>query len=408
LNSSTRTKSRSRKRLWIILVVVICVLTGGGVVAAKSLGSSPPLDPSQLGKAEVGNIARSVVATGKVQPITEVEVKSKASGIVTKLDTDINQTVHTGQVLAHLDQEEILDQVAAQKAQLAAAEATARSAVAAVAYDKVAAEAPDLPMFEHSYKRSLEMQQDGVVSQQALDDAHQKYLAALNGRDKAVAQIAVDTARAHQTESQVQQAQASLKQLEEQLSYTTVTSPINGVVLSRDVQVGDAVSSILVLGSTATLVMTLGDTHEVYVKGKVDESDIAKVYLGQAARIKVQSFPNRTFAGRVTKIAPLGVEKDNVTTFEVQISIDNPGGELKANMTANAEIVLEEHKGVLTIPEQAVLYDKDRNASVWVPDAHGKDGHRVVKIKTGISNGSRIEVLSGLNSGDQVVLQQTS
>jgi HlyD family secretion protein len=146
----------------------------------------------------------------------------------------------------------------------------------------------------------------------------------------------------------------------------------------------------------------------VYVKGKVDESDIAKVYMGQAARIKVQSFPNKTFAGRVTKIAPLGVEKDNVTTFEVQISIDNATGELKANMTANAEIVLEEHKDVLTIPEQAVLYDKDRNASVWVPDTHGKDGHRVVGVKVGLSNGSRIEILSGLRPGDHVVLQQSS
>ena len=404
MNSSRK----SHKRLWIILAAIICVLGGGGVVAAKSLGGSAPLDSSQMGVAEKGDIARSVVATGKVQPITEVEVKSKASGIVTKLDTDINQTVHTGQVLAQLDQQEILDQVAAQKAQLAAAEASARSAAAAVAFDRVAAEAPDLPMFEHSYQRALEMQKDGVVSQQALDDAQQKYLAAKNARDKAVAQISVDTARQHQTEAQAQQAQASLKQLEEQLSYTTVTSPIDGVVLSRDVQMGDAVSSILVLGSTATLVMTLGDTHEVYVKGKVDESDIAKVYLGQAARIKVQSFPSKTFAGRVTKIAPLGVEKDNVTTFEVQISIDNATGELKANMTANAEIVLEEHKDVLTIPEQAVLYDKDRNASVWVPDTHGKDGHRVVGVKVGLSNGSRIEVLSGLRAGDHVVLQQSS
>jgi HlyD family secretion protein len=408
LNSSPKAKSRSRKRLWIILAVVVCVLAGGGFIAAKSLGGSPPLDPSQLGTAEVGDIARSVVATGKVQPITEVEVKSKASGIVTKLDTDINQTVRKGQVLAQLDQEEILDQVAAQKAQLAAAQSSAHSATAAVAFDQVAAEAPDLPMFQHSYQRALEMEKDGVLSQQAMDDAHQKYLAALNIRDKAVAQIAVDKAKEHQADAQVQQAQASLNQLEEQLSYTTVTSPIDGVVLSRDVQVGDAVSSILVLGSTATLVMTLGDTHQVYVKSKVDESDIAKVYLGQAARIKVQSFPNKSFAGRVTKIAPLGVEKDNVTTFEVQISIDNPGGELKANMTANGEIVLEEHKNTLSIPEQAVLYDKDRNASVWVPDTHSKDGHRVLTIKTGISNGSRIEVLSGLKSGDKVVLQQTS
>jgi HlyD family secretion protein len=408
LNSSPKTKSRSRRRFWIILAVVVCVLAGGGFVAARSLGGTPPLDPSQLGTVEIGNIARSVVATGKVQPITEVEVKSKASGIVTKLDTDINQTVRKGQVLAQLDQEEILDQVAAQKAQLAAAESSAHSATASVTFDQVAAEAPDLPMFKNSYQRALEQEQDGVLSQQAMDDAHQKYLAALNIRDKAVAQIAVDKAKEHQADAQVQQAEASLKQLEEQLSYTTVTSPIDGVVLSRDVQVGDAVSSILVLGSTATLVMTLGDTHQVYVKGKVDESDIAKVYLGQAARIKVQSFPNRTFAGRVTKIAPLGVEKDNVTTFEVQISIDNPGGELKANMTANGEIVLEEHKNALSIPEQAVLYDKDRNASVWVPDTRSKDGHRIVSIKTGISNGSRIEVLSGLKAGDKVVLQQTS
>jgi HlyD family secretion protein len=399
---------KSRKRLWIILGCAAAVLVGGGVLAAKTLTATAPLDPSQIASAETGDIARSVVATGKVWPITQVEVKSKASGIVTKLDTDINHTVHKGEVLAQLDQEEILDQVAAQKAQLAAAEANATSSAAAVQYDKVAAAAPDLPMVEHSYDRALEMQKDGVVSRQALDDAEQKFRSAANMRDRAVAQIIVDQAKLKQSNAQVQQAQASLKQLEEQLGYTTVISPIDGVVLSRDVQVGDAVSSILVLGSTATLVMTLGDTHQVYVKGKVDESDIAKVYLGQPARIKVQSFRDRTFAGKVTKIAPLGVEKDNVTTFEVQISIDNPGGELKALMTANAEIVLEEHKHVLTVPEQAVLYDKDRHASVWVPDAHGKDGHRVVPIKIGLANGSKIEVLSGLRSGDKVILQQTS
>jgi len=408
------TPRKSRKRLWITLSVIAVVLLTAGVLAAKSLSAPAKLDSSQLGTAQMGDIARSVVATGKVWPITQVEVKSKASGIVTRLNTDINQPVHTGQVLAQLDQQEILDQVAAQKAQLAAAQSNARSAAAAVTYDKVAAEAPDLPMLEHTYQRALEMAKQGVVSQQALDTAEQQYRAAANMRDRALSQIVVDAAKQHQAEAQTAQAEASLKQLEEQLSYTTITAPIDGVVLSRDVQVGDAVSSILVLGSTATLVMTLGDTHQVYVKGKVDESDIGKVYLGQPARIKVQSFRDKTYAGKVTKIAPLGVEKDNVTTFEVQISIDNPGsaqdpsGELKANMTANAEIVLEEHKNVLTVPEQAVMYDKDRNPSVEVPDAKGKDGRRAVPIKVGLSNGSRIEVLSGLNKGDTVVLQQTS
>jgi HlyD family secretion protein len=404
LNSRTK----SRKRLWIVLVAVFGVLVTGGVIAAKTLGGSTTIDATQLATAETGDIARSVVATGKIWPITQVEVKSKASGIVTHLDTDINQTVHTGQVLAQLDQQEILDQVSAAKAQLAAAQSNASSATAAVAFDKIAAQAPDLPDYERAYRRAEQMQKDGVVSQQSLDQAQQQFLSAANTRDKALAQIAVDRAKQKQAEAQVQQAEASLKQLEEQLSYTTVTSPIDGVVLSRDVQVGDAVSSILVLGSTATLVMTLGDTHQVYVKGKVDESDIGKVYLGQAARIKVQSFRDKAFSGRVTKIAPLGVEKDNVTTFEVQISIDNASGELKANMTANAEIVLEEHKNVLTVPEQAVLFDKDRNASVWVPDPHGRDGHRVVPVKVGLSNGSKVEVLSGLRNGDKVILQQTS
>jgi HlyD family secretion protein len=401
---ATQRKNKRKNWLWAGLTALLVVVVLGVVAAAR--GNTTKFEPSQLAKAERGDIARSVVATGKVQPITKVEVKSKASGIVTRLDTDINAQVKQGQVLAQLDQQEILDQVAAQKAQLAAAESNARAAAASIDYDKVNAEAPDLPMYKHTYERNLQMSREGVVSQQALDDAQQKYLADLNTRDKAVAQITVDTSKLRQAQAQVAQNKASLKQLEEQLGYTTITSPMDGTILSRDVEIGDAVSSILVLGSTATLVMTIGDTNQVYVQGKVDESDIGKVYLGQAARIKVESFKEKTFQGKVTKIAPLGVEKDNVTTFEVRVSIDNPGGELKANMTANAEILLEEHKNVLTVPEQAVLYDKDRNASVEVPDPKQKTGRRKVDIKAGISNGTKTEILAGLNPGDTVILQQ--
>jgi HlyD family secretion protein len=400
------TQRKNKRKLWIwagLSALVVAVILG---VAVAARGSSTKLEPSQLAKAEKTDIAKSVVATGKVQPITKVEVKSKASGIVTRLDTDINAHVKQGQVLAQLDQIEILAQVGAQRAQLTASESNARAAAAAIEYDKVSAEAPDLPMYKHTYERALQMSKDGVVSKQALDDAQQKYLFAANTRDKAVAQIAVDTSKLHQAQAQVQQSQASLKQLEEQLSYTTIVSPMDGVILSRDVELGDAVSSILVMGSTATLVMTIGDIQHVYVQGKVDESDIGKVYLGQTARIKVESFKDKTFLGKVTRIAPLGVEKDNVTTFEVRVSIDNPGGELKANMTANAEILLEEHKGVLTVPEQAVIYDKDRNASVEVPDTSQKKGRRKVDIKAGISNGTKTEILAGLKPGDTVILQQ--
>src|SRR6201986_2554249 len=314
--------------------------------------------------------------------------------------------VTKGQVLAQLDQQEILAQVAAQRAQLAAAEANVTTFSANIAQDKVNAEAPDLPMYKETYERNAQMLKDGIVSQQSLDNAERDYLAQKNKREAAVAQIGVDQAKLAQAKAQVQQAQASLDQLNEQLSYTTLVAPIDGMVLSRDVEVGDAVSSILVLGSTATLVMTIGDIHQVYVDGKVDEADIGSVYLGQPARIHVEAFPNKTFYGKVTKIAPLGVEKDNVTTFEVRVSIDNPTGELKALMTANAEILITEHKNALTVPEQALVYDNQKNASVFVPDPKQKDGQRKIPVKVGISNGSKTEIVDGLKEGETVVLQQ--
>jgi len=398
--------SKKSKRFWIwIVVAAVVVVVGGGVALARMVSGSS-IDPNKIAKVAKGDVARSVVATGKIQPITKVEVKSKASGIVEKLFVDINNKVRKGDPLAELDQQEILAQVEAQKAQLVAAQANVGTYEANIEQDKVNAAAPDLPMYKTTLDRNMQMQKEGVVSQQALDNANKDYLAALNKRDGAKAQIGVDMAKLKQAQAQVLQSQASLKQLEEQLSYTTIVAPMDGVILSRDVEIGDAVSSILVLGSTATLVMTEGDTSQVYVKGKVDEADIAHVYMNQPARIKVESFRDRIFNGRVTKIAPLGVEKDNVTTFEVRVSIDNPGGELKANMTANAEILLDEHKGVLTVPENAVMYDGQKNASVEIPDKSKKEGKRKIPVKVGLSNGSVTEVLNGLKEGDQVVLQQ--
>ena len=398
--------SRKSKRFWIWLSagVVVFLLVAGVALARLAKGNG--IDANRLAKVTRGDVARSVVATGKIQPITKVEVKSKASGIVEKLYVDINYKVKKGQELAQLDQQEIVAQVEAQRAQLAAAEANVGTYQANIEQDKVNAAAPDLPMYKLTLDRNQEMQKEGIVSRQTLDDANKDYLAALTRRDSSKAQVGVDEARLKQARAQVLQSQASLKQLEEQMGYTTILAPMDGEILSRDVEIGDAVSSILVLGSTATLVMTEGDVNEVYVDGKVDEADIAHVYMGQPARIKVESFRDRTFNGKVTKISPMGVEKDNVTTFEVRVSINNPGGELKALMTANAEILLDEHKGVLTVPENAVTYDNQKNASVEIPDKRQKDGSRKVPVTVGLSNGSVTEVVSGLKEGDQVVLQQ--
>jgi HlyD family secretion protein len=217
--------------------------------------------------------------------------------------------------------------------------------------------------------------------------------------------LAVSRAEISKSQAQAAQAKAALDNAEEDLRNSTIISPIDGLVLSRDVNVGDAVSSILVLGSQATPIMTLGDVSEVYVQGKVDEADIGKVYLNQPARIVVESFKDKKFEGKVTKISPLGKEKDNVTTFEVRVSISNFSGELKANMSANAEILLEEKKSVLMAPEAAMIYDKDRNAQVEVPDSKGQNGKKKINVKLGISNGVKTEILSGLNEKQQVILQ---
>jgi HlyD family secretion protein len=215
----------------------------------------------------------------------------------------------------------------------------------------------------------------------------------------------VSRAEIVRSKAQVAQMQAALDSAEEDLSNSTIVSPMDGLVLSRDVEVGDAVSSILILGSQATLVMTLGDVSEVYVKGKVDEADISKVYMGQRARIVVESLKDKKFEGKVTKISPMGVEKDNVTTFEVKVSIQNSTGELKANMTANAEIIMEEKHDVLQLPEAAVIYDKDRHTFAEIPVPGSKTGKQKLPVTLGISNGVKTELISGLKEGQQVVLQ---
>jgi len=403
VNGNGGGKKRRKRLIYGGIALLLVLVIAGGLIAATRGGTK--IDPSKLQKVEKGDLAKSVVSTGKVTPITKVEVKSKASGIVKKLLVDYGDKVKKGQLLAQLDKEEIQAQVEQSRAAVEAAEASLTSSEADYERAKVDAEGPDVPLLKRAYERAIGMAKQGVVSTSALEDAQKNYELALNKQNVSKAQVTVLKAKIAQSHGQLGQDRANLKQLEEQLSYTDIESPIDGIVLSRDVEMGDAVSSILVLGSAATLVMTLGDTSQVYVKGKVDESDIGKVYLGQPARIKVESFKDKTFNGVVTKISPMGVEKDNVTTFEVRVSINNPGGELRAEMTANAEIILEEHKNVLQIPEGAIVYDKDKKASVEVPDSRGKEGKKKIAVNIGISNGAKTELLSGLKEGDQVVLQ---
>ncbi|HVW07156.1 MAG TPA: efflux RND transporter periplasmic adaptor subunit [Bryobacteraceae bacterium] len=397
--------SRKRgKALWIVSAIV--VLGAGGFFAMKAVGGKPvKIDPEKLAKVERLDLARSVVATGKIQPVTQVEIKSKASGIIQKLPFNVGDVVRKGDVICQLDQNDLLPELNQQQAALHVAQANLSSAKADYERYKVDAQGTDLPFLKRDMDRAHTMFAGGLIAQNARDDADKNYQVAANKKESAQANLGSAQAAITRAQAALEQQQAAVAAADENIRNATIYSPIDGVVLSRDSEVGTAVSSILQVGSTATTIMTVGDLSEVYVKGKVDESDIGHVYLGQPARIKVESFKDQTFSGKVTKISPMGVEKDNVTTFEVRVSISNDKHILKAQMSANAEIVLEEHKGVLAIPEGAVLYNKDRSAAVQIPDATDQTGMRKLAVKLGISNGAKTEVLNGLKEGQQVVLQ---
>ncbi len=393
------------KRRWLWIAILAGVLLVGFVGAALALRSNRPIDPSKLARIDKGDLARSVVATGRIEPLAKVEVKSKASGIVKQVFVDYGDRVKQGQILVELDKEQLQARVRESRANLMAAQAAQESAAASLERNEVEAKGPDIPFLKSAAERARKLRVDGVISDSGLDDAEKEYQLGLNRQASAQRAVAVTRGELARAKAQVAQAQATLEQAEEDLRNSTITSQMDGLVLSRDVEVGDAVSSILVMGSQATRIATLGDVSSVYVKGKVDEADIGKIWLDQPARIVVESFKDKKFLGKVTKISPLGVEKDNVTSFEVRVSIENPGGELKANMSANAEIILEEKKGVLLVPEAAMIYDKDRKTFLETPDPKGDRGVKRVSVKTGISNGVKTELVEGLKEGDQVVLQ---
>jgi HlyD family secretion protein len=396
---------KNSRKIWLIggSLIVMAALAVTGFVAMSR--TEDEIDSSRLATVERGNITRSVVATGRIEPITKVEIKSKANGIIKELKVEVGDVVRSGQILAELDKENLAARVREAKAALMGAESNLKAAQAQLEKNKVEAEGPDVPFTKRNFERAEKLMKEGVLPQQSYDDSRSAYEQALNRQNIARAQLSVSEARVTQARAEVAQAQAAVDRAEEELNYATIRSPINGMVLSRDVEIGSPVSSILNMGAAATLVIVLGDISQVYVRGKVDEADIGIVRLGQPSRIKVETFKDKTFEGKVTQISPLGVDKDNVVTFEVKVSIDNPGGELRANMTANAEIVLEEHKDVLLVPESAVIYDAQRKATVEVP-AEGKPrGREQRAIKVGISNGTRTEVLEGISEGQKLILQ---
>ncbi len=333
----------TKKRFfWAGVLVALLIVGSSAWVALR--GSSGDIDPARLATIERGDVAKSVVATGRIEPISKVEIKSKANGIVKELKVDVGDRVTVGQVLVELDKDNLAARLREARAALVGAQAAVTAAEAEFEKNKVEAEGPDVPFARRNLERAEKLFGDRLLPQQGLDDARSALDMAVNRQQAAKTQLGIAQAKTAQARASVAAAQASVERAEEELTNATIRSPIDGMVLSRPVELGSPVSSIQNLGANATLVMVLGDISRVYVKGNVDEADIGMVRLNQPARIKVETFRDKQFDGKVTQISPMGTDKDNVISFEVKVSIDNASGELLANMTTNAEIILEEHK----------------------------------------------------------------
>jgi len=394
-----------KRRKTVIYIAIFAALTAAGIYALSSVnGIRADINPANVAAVERGTMVRSVVATGRIEPIAKVEIKSKANGIIEVLHVDVGDMVAPGDVLAELDKENLEARVREAHANLKAARAAQQVAEAELEKNSLQAAGPDVEYYRRTCERALSLFRQNLISQSDVDKTQADLELAMNRQEVARSQLPIARAKIAEAEANVARATATVERAEEELANTTIRAPIRGTVLTRDVEVGSPVSSILNLGAAATLVMTLGDIDRVFVRGKVDESDIGWVQLGQPARITVETFQDRAFEGRVTQISPIGVERDNVTTFEVEVSIENPAKDLKANMTANAEIILEEHENSLIIPMAAVSYDARKESHLDLVDPDAPEGRRRVAVKLGVGNGSRTQVLEGVREGDKVIL----
>src|SRR5437762_566545 len=246
-------------------------------------------------KSARGAMAKSVVAPGKVERITKVEIKSKATGIIKVLNVDVDRGVKEGDILVELDREQLAATLRGAEANLQAARASLQAAEAQLKKNVVEAEGPDADFARRAYERAQSLFAQNLIAQSALDDAHGLVEVADNRKRAGQSQLVVSEARVAEARAQVAQAKAAADRAAEDVANATIRAPIRGTVLSRDVEIGSPVSSILNLGANATLVMTIGDIDQVFVRGKVDEADIGRVRLGQPARIRVETFKDRAF-----------------------------------------------------------------------------------------------------------------
>jgi len=396
---------------WTGFVLLLLLLALSGLYFWRAARSGPPVPPERLVEPRKGTIVRGVIAVGRVEPRTRVELKSKASGIIRRLLVDVADPVLAGQVIVELDKEILQARVDQAEGKLEGMRGALEQAKADIRRIEVERTDPAIAYATRNWERSKQLFGEGIVSEDERDLARDLF-------DKAQYRLRVLDAQLVSSKAGLATAEGNLREVEavtelarQELKEATIVSPIEGVVLHRYLEEGDSVSSIRVAGGNATTIMTLGDLNELYVDGEVDEVDVGKIIAEQkirpdlVARVNVSSFPDREFTGRVTRISGLGLEdKNGIVTYEVRIVFENPEKLLLANMTANSQIILEEKTGVLLISQGALTVEgKTRYATIYNPATGDK---RRQKVVAGISDGSQVEVSSdlGLEPGEKILM----
>jgi HlyD family secretion protein len=393
---------------WIALLVVLGLLCSG-FFFWRGLRRPPPIPVERITEPKLGNIIRGVIAVGRVEPRTRVELKSKANGIIRKLHVDVSEPIRAGQVLVELDREILQARVDEGEGKLKQARGALDTARSEIKRLEVESGDPEIAFAKRNWERSKLLHAEGILSDGELDLARDRYEKAEYRLKIIDSEIEAAKATLASAEGRLQEVEAQAELARQELQEATIVSPIDGVVLHRYLEEGDSVSSIRVAGGNATIIMTLGDLSELYVDGEVDEVDVGKIISEQrirpdlTARVTIESFKGRTFLGRVARIAPLGLEDSNgIVTFEVRIILENPERLLLANMTANSQIILEEKKDVLLLSQGALITEgRSRYAMVYDPTSGIA---RRQEVTPGISDGREVEISSGLEPGQKVVI----
>lgn len=369
-------------RIAVVAVIVLAV----AIYFMRGSGSGAQFTTA---RATQGPIIRSVTATGTVNPVITVQVGSYVSGPIQAIYADFNSPVKQGQLIAKIDPRPFAVKVAQSKATLANARAQRGKDQADLAYKKV------------TYERYQKLIAEDAISRDQLDSAKSAYA-------QAKAQVALDDAN-------IQQQQANLDEAQVNLNYTNIISPVDGTVVSRNVDVGQTVAASF---QTPTLFLIAKDLTKMQVDTNVSESDVGDVRMGQAAEFHVDAFPDRTFEGVIGQVRQAPISVQNVITYDVVVNVPNPELLLKPGMTANVTIVTARRDQALRIPVDALRFapagqpkasfDSDsgspRKSRVWIPDGGGV---RQVSVSTGLDDGRWVEVLSGpIHPGDEVVTSE--